>query len=403
MLKKIYKLASSVKLAVWLLFLLALLGALGTSGVIPQGGAAAQYSERLGKVGDLIIALGLDNYYRSIPFRGLFLLLLVNLVLCGASRTKVGFLDYFANGKANFSLGVLEREDAVRALRATGFSVSVGSDSAVFRRRWGFLGFPLVHIAPVLIILGALIGSEAGYIGTKIITVGDIALTFLDWSVEEERELPFVVHVKDRVTTFYQGKLRLSGLKNDGSTGAEFTAEVGRITPIPDTPYSLLVEEYNPETNDMRYFIKDGASTKGPYSKGIEKDAPLLIRPLAYKGFEVRQVVALVDLYPSEGKEDVTSAEISVNAPLDYGPYRIFLTAWGEDEEGAPYVGFQVTRDPGERLVWIGSIFLLIGIFVLIFFKGGWARWADGELKVKGSRSLIENLRCSFSKEEKSL
>lgn len=403
MLKKIYKMASSVKFTVWLLVFLAILGALGTSGLIPQGGTAMQYSQRLGMVGDLIVALGLDNFYRSIPFRGLFFLLLVNLILCGFSRLIAGCRNFFALGGAAFTAVEIGREEAKNVLEKAGFSIGADEKAVAFRRRLGFLGFPIVHIAPVLIILGALIGSEAGYIGTKIVPVGEMAVTFLDWSVEEERALPFVLKVKDRVTTFYQGKMRIAALKSDGTMGDEFTAEVGRLAPIPGSDYSLLLDEYNPEINDMRYFIKDGELKNGPYSRGKEDGAPVIVRPVAYKGFEVRQVVALVDLYPSDGKGDVTSAEISVNSPLDYGPYRIFLTAWGEDDEGAPYVGFQVTRDPGEGLVWVGSILLLFGTYILIFFKGGWARWDGGTLRVKASREVINSLRASIDEEEKPL
>jgi cytochrome c biogenesis protein ResB len=75
-----------------------------------------------------------------------------------------------------------------------------------------------------------------------------------------------------------------------------------------------------------------------------------------------------------------------VNQPASVNGYRIYLTAWGDDDEGRAFAGFQATRDPGEWLLWIASLALTLGVIVMLFAEGAWVAERDGRLEGRCSR-----------------
>jgi cytochrome c biogenesis protein len=58
----------------------------------------------------------------------------------------------------------------------------------------------------------------------------------------------------------------------------------------------------------------------------------------------------------------VKTGAIEVNHPLVHRGVAIYQTAYNQDEFGFWYSGFQLSKDPGEPLVWTGSILLIIGL-----------------------------------------
>jgi cytochrome c biogenesis protein ResB len=66
---------------------------------------------------------------------------------------------------------------------------------------------------------------------------------------------------------------------------------------------------------------------------------------------------------------ELLTGEISINHPITRDGVRIYLTDYGKDQFGLPYVGFQFVKDPGETGVWIGSILFLIGATGAVFTR----------------------------------
>jgi cytochrome c biogenesis protein ResB len=79
---------ASIRLALILLFALALFGALGS--VIPQNLGPAEYVRRYPAASRFILALGLDQYYSGPLYRGLLGLLGANLLACAVGRSAEG-------------------------------------------------------------------------------------------------------------------------------------------------------------------------------------------------------------------------------------------------------------------------------------------------------------------------
>ncbi len=75
--------------------------------------------------------------------------------------------------------------------------------------------------------------------------------------------------------------------------------------------------------------------------------------------------------------------QIRVNQPLTIGGVSIYQTAFKYHGNNIWSVGFQLSSDPGEPLVWVGAILLVCGLllaFLLPFRAVGLIRQADGQL-----------------------
>jgi cytochrome c biogenesis protein len=396
-----FRRAGSLRLTLWLLALLALVAALGTMNLIPQGLPPEEYGRSYGLAGKVLLVLGLDRYYQSIPVQGLFLALTVNLLCCGLGRSLTGVRDAAGRGSPSVRLAFTDRERAARALADAGFRIHTGEKLRATRRPWAFLGFPLVHLPPLLILLGAWWGTAGGAVYTKIIPVGAIAETAYDWSVRDEVALPFAVRVTAVRKEYYPHELKVQFRVAGSEATTEIQVKEGETFDLPGTQYRGVAERFDPESKLLTYFVLDGDRRLGPFVKGSEEGAPVLIRPSAFLDSPEKQVRADVSLYGADGSL-LREAAISVNHPLDHEGFRVFLTAWGADGEGNPYAGFQFTRDPGQSLLWVGSVLLCAGLLLLLFGDGGWVREEGGELLVKASRRRHEALAEALGGEEDS-
>ena len=99
----------------------------------------------------------------------------------------------------------------------------------------------------------------------------------------------------------------------------------------------------------------------------------------------------------------VVSAEVEVNHPLHYQGLAIFLTDYGIDPYGLPYVGYQIVKDPGQWGVWAGSILFLGFVTGALFIRHRCVVMTaeDGILKVyvssRGDRDqVVEELLAAI-------
>jgi hypothetical protein len=87
---------------------------------------------------------------------------------------------------------------------------------------------------------------------------------------------------------------------------------------------------------------------------------------VAYRD-EERMVSVLVNALSGSGL--VVEKWLSPNGSLVVGGTEVFLTAWGRDEFGTQFAGFQVSRDPGAPLFWAGCIVLVCALPLHLVLK----------------------------------
>lgn len=376
---------ASVKLTLSLLALLAAAAAVGTLGVIPQGLPESVYGDRYGFIGSLITGLGLDRFHYSIPYRLLFILFLANLLACCATRSIVGLKAAFARGEPALRVPLKDPSAAREALAEAGFEVVTGEGPLIAKRRlWAFSAFALVHLSPVLVALGAFLGTEAGFIGTTNVHVGSIADTVRAWRDGEEVSLPFAVEVKGFKRYWFPLTARFAAKTADGSALEPLELTEGAEAAIPGTAYSILVERFDPDAAEIRYRVAGGGFS-GTFTRANMASAPVMLSPLAFRG-EVRRAEAEVAIYGKDSQLLVKSP-IAVNEPVRVLGHTVFLTAWGADSENKPFVGLQVAYDPAQWIMWVGAILFTLGVCVLLFVEGAWVREEGGELVGRASRN----------------
>ncbi len=372
----------STRLALLLLFLLAFTAVFATA--IPQGLEPAEYRTRYPAFGTVLLALGLDHFYTGPLYRGLLTVFTANLLACGVGRSADGFRAWRGRGRASLQLPGADPGGWSRRLAARGFRIASGRPFLALLRPWAFLGFPLVHLALPLILAGGLWGSLAGFVGTRTAHVGDVVDRFVDWSTKADRPLGFQVSVDDFQLLYYPIRLKLR-VAVPGGAPVELDAREGGEVSVPDSPYRVAVGRFDPRTEDLVFWVSGPAGRLGPFSRDNRAGSPVDVRPAAFRDPEIRRAEVRVSVLDGAGAP-VRRAVVAVNEPLVHGGVRVFLTAWGRDAYGFPWVGFQVVREPGQWLVWLGACALSAGLFVLLFGHGAWVREANGGLEARGSR-----------------
>lgn len=384
--KSFFDRLASVRLTLLLLALLAGGAAVGTTGLIPQGFQPETYVERYGPAGRAITLLGLDRFHYSIPYRLLFLALLANLTACGYARSISGLRSCLGKGEGSVRVPLADREKARERLAASGFNVSADGPILAKRRLWAFAGFSLVHLSPLLVAVGGLIGSEAGFVGTANVYVGSMADSVRDWKSDGDVVLPIAVEVRSVKREFHPLTLRMGArTRGDGVDRGVFVFAEGERWKVEPTAFEVVVDRFDPDANDISYRVFEPGESPASFTRKNIGSAPVILSPIEYRG-DVRRVETAVSIFRKD-KTSLGNFAIAVNEPAVAEGYRIYLTNWGADDQGKPYVGLQISKDPGELPMWVGAVLMTIGLCVLLYVEGAWVREEDGFLAGRSTRN----------------
>jgi len=410
---------SSLSLTITLLILLAIVSIVGT--IVPQN-ASPDHLARLYGPGlhAVFEKLGFFDIYHSLLFVSLLLLLSLNLLVCSARnlpRTiriitqskdildpeRLKTLPY--TGSARLALSPEEAGNRLRSVltRYCGHpSESVESGSFHFfcqRGKFSRLGVYLTHLSVILILLGGLIGSLLGFRGVINLIEGErTGQVFLLNNGMSSRNLGFEIRCDDFEVTYYpsgmpqdykstltvieDGKdlfsrtievnhpLRYKGLsfyqssygttsttgdivitaqkKNSGSPAQTFTVAPGGSFSLPEPNLVVRVGRF---FND---FVIDDQGQ--PVNKSDQPNNPAAELLIARNG------------------ETLYRTWIFQNFP-DFHGLRGDYTFTLQGFTGKEYTGLQVASDPGEKIVWLGCILMIVGILGT-FFSSHQQIWA---------------------------
>lgn len=170
--KKIYKIISGLPFGIVLLVLIAIYSVFGT--LFPQGMHGDFYISRYPGYGGIIILFGFHNAFKSIIFRLLMLLFMINLTTCTynflpskikrvSSETKISL----ENNDSNLWMEDFKLEEVKGFLKKRGFKEIDQGDGIVFEKfKWGHLGSTVTHIGILVILIGYMLGNltaQEGY------------------------------------------------------------------------------------------------------------------------------------------------------------------------------------------------------------------------------------------------
>ena len=354
-----FKLFTSVKLTLALLLLLAVISIGGT--IVPV--EAQRY----------------ELYYQNFAFRILLGLLALNLICC-TLKSFPQKRDYrrqlqqsLAAKQQGEELQVESLSVAEARLAASGYRVSVESELLLAERgSFGRWGSTLVHLAILLIMFGAILG-ETGFVGTINTYLQQPNHLYYDWDVQQDRELGFQFRADSFRLRYYPIQLRfdLIDAVTDNSHGQLLLKDNERFE-VPGSVLSGQLRGFDPEARVLTVDVLEQGKIIGQYLVGEKfeqfgsaQHPGFRLNNIAFRDPVLKQMEAEVSVL--EDGRVVKQGTIRVNEPLTFRGISFYQTAYGQDEAGRRSVGFQLSKDPGEGLVWAATLLLMLG-FALAFF-----------------------------------
>lgn len=324
-------------------------------------------------------------YYQSTWFRLLLGLLALNLAVCTVKtllrnlRDRSRLLAQLDSEQplASPLRAVLEAQtDADRleaALRRQGFRVDRAGERILGRRGWaGRWGSTLVHLSVLLLMAGALAG-ELGFVGTLNIHIGKTSDVYFDWDSKADLPLGFTFRLDHFEPRFYPIELRFEAV--DPATGQvlqKYQVKEGEVVELPRAGLSARVVAFIPfEKRLVLELLGNGVSLgeyqglPAPMQLSNPIDPGFELRPTEFRDPILKQMHSEVSIL--EGGQVVKQGVIEVNTPLVHRGVRIYQTAFDQDQYGFWYAGFQFSRDPGEMVVWICCVLLVLGLGAAFF------------------------------------
>ena len=235
------------------------------------------------------------------------------------------------------------------------------------------LGFPFIHAAIILILLGGLIGSLYGFKGKVRIEEGRKASRFALIPTGAAERLPFEIAVDRFVLNRYpsgEPKEYRSDVRIlvDGKEVLKDSIRVNH--PLTFRGISLYQSDYHlTGVKEVKFSVVNQSGEASEIS--VQPDASVQLQGTKYK-------LKLVSLQPGSTRTD---AGVAINVQGPDGQVRAFKLFKNDaspvkiDDLKVRFVdytplyvtGLQIGYDPGSSVVWIGCILLLLGFLLTLF------------------------------------
>ncbi len=414
---QITALFTSVKTTITILFLLAGASIIGT--VIPQDVAVEQVRQSGPSLySRLAVILDLHSVYRSWWFILLLVLLSVNLLGCLLRRMAQIPAEWKDEPeKSSFKFALSDRRPtselrelvtaAVKPILGAPTRQVQGTDGPTLvwtKQRVHLLGFPFIHLAIIVILVGGLTGLLYGVKGNIQIREGETGTEYTVSPSSQVKSLPFSIAV-DKFTLErypsgqpkeYRSDVRL--LKN----GREVVKDAIRVNaPLTFEGISLYQSDYRLlGVKEVTFRVVE------PGGKAVELDARPDTETTLPDG---RSKISLVSLDPGSTSRGPW-VEIAVESS---GGNANTIRIFRDDSEpakvgdlGIQFLGYrplyatglQIGYDPGTWLVWTGCGFLIFGFFLTLFTNHRRLRIAI-QSKGRGTEIVISG-RCRRMRRE---
>ena len=382
----------SLKLTVVTLLLLAATSILGT--VIPQKLPLAEYQQHYGEKVQILQALQLDDMYHSVWFTALLGLFVLNLAACSlrrlpavwrsVSRPPLVADEALLRSLTNKTLlqapcSAAEAASRLPSLIQSCFArprqaIETEDGVCLFaeRRRYARFGAYVTHLAILLIILGAQIGSWYGFDSFVAVVEGDTVTRLPASDGQPAIELGFGLRCDDFSVSYYEGSARpkeyrslLTVLENGQEVPGYVQVPVVVNRPLQYLGLTFYQSSYGMAEMPLfrlRVKLADGNETQVEGRPGQLLSLPDggALQVIDYTpAFRDLGGAALVEVRTADGRS-LPQIAASREVPVDMhhaSPYRLRLL--GLDERY--YTGLQVKKDPGVPVVWLGCLLLVLG------------------------------------------
>lgn len=400
--ENIWNFFTSLKLVICLLLILAVLSIAGT--VIEQNKPLREYYRYFQpETVELFQKLGLLDMYHSWWFISCLALLALSITACtmdrysgimaGIKRENLVLDEALEKSlhpleKIKYVLPLENVEQKILELACKSFSgsplVTEGGDTRHYffeKGKYSRLAFFFTHLSILMIFIGAIIGSLAGYKGYVNIFEGE-TVSSLGTRAGDVKNLSFTVKCNTFHVEFYPNGMP-KDYRSDLSIikgGKEVARKTIRVNdPVTFEGVTFYQSSYGALPNTARIEIrnKDGAlkgEVLAPFGKKVDVPGGTdKIEAVDYQehfhledGSEGGTALG-VNLYRE--KEATVGLWLPENRP-EYDKMRrgdYYFTV--KEVTLKKYTRLQVNKDPGEWVVWLASVTLIAGIMIALFMS----------------------------------
>ncbi|HET98384.1 MAG TPA: cytochrome c biogenesis protein ResB [Desulfurivibrio alkaliphilus] len=399
---QVWRLFASVKLALWLITLLAASSILGT--IIPQHKAPEYYIQeygselaRLFQVMDIV-----PNMYGSWWFVALLVLFSINLIVCSLDRLpntwRMVVLDNLETTPERLQKMPLKAEMQIneepaaagervrRLLAAAGWKTAARDKEGgvlLFSQKgaWSRLGAYIIHISILIIFIGALTGSVFGYKASIMFPEGETVEHLFDRKTGQPIPLGFRLHCENFTIGYYPNNMVRDYRSDVIIIDPEMFAEPLRTSirvnhPLKHRGLTFYQSSYQP----LNEFLIKVQNTK----TGLERTA--MVSPRHQVTWEEEGVVFGVTDTMADRMGRVHEFRIWFDSPgADPSTFGMKdkqnVTVQRPEADYSFYVqqryatGLQVAKDPGVWIVYLGCGLMILGLYVafMITHRRVWA------------------------------
>jgi hypothetical protein len=232
-----------------------------------------------------------------------------------------------------------------------------------------------MHASLIVLLAGGTAKSLAGFVGTQYLFEGVETPTVYSPKAGEDVPLGFSLLVRERVMDYYPFTLRV-GIRHaeTGEKLALLQLSETRETSLPGGDLVLSLAGYDIEGKKVLLRAEAGGETgtlamdlfEGGNASAAFGEYRLALVAWRRDLKNVRGRVAVLE----EGRE-VKEEWLAVNGRIAHRGWSIFVTSWGEDRYRNPYIGAQITRDPGAPVFWTGATLLAICLPLFLWVRHG--------------------------------
>ncbi len=421
----IWKFLSSLKLTIFLLICLASVSIIGT--LIPQGAPPpVEYLQTLSRAKFIVYdRLGFFDMYHSWWFISLLGILCLNLIACSLRRlphdwksitspprvldeTLEKSLPLTARWKAGTDAAGTERK--ITALLEQEFArpeVSrIGHEVHLFARKGaiGRIGVYVLHSSIIIILVGAIIGSLAGYKAFVEIPEGGSATTVVAGPEGMKRkavDLGFTVRCDSFSVSYYdtgaprEYKSILSIVDGGRTVVDKRPVLVNR--PLSYKGVTFYQQSYGQAAPPTFHLGVRERKTGKSYTFAVSQGGRVTLP----NGDTLHPVESVPEIRPYISQVSGPAVRVVI-IPKAGEPLSLLLLQRYPDfdaQRGGDLVftidsidqkwktGLQVVKDPGVWIVWLGCSLMVAGIFVAFFLSHRriWVRIADGRVTMAGN------------------
>ncbi len=384
---------ASVKLALFVLFILAIASIIGT--VIPQNSPVDVYVKQYGEnMARLFQILDIPDMYNSWWFTTMLFLLALNLTVCTIERlpsvwrmvvldnlkTDLGRLSKMQPNKQLIT-SKLPEEAAVQVragLHDKGWkSTEAARDGGILlfaqKAPWTRLGVYIVHTSILVIFAGAMIGSYFGYKGSVMIPETRSTDTIYEFGTRNPIKLGFEVFC-NRFTLSHYPNGAPKEFRSDLVIVDDGGKEVARKSIIVNDPLSykghtfyqssyqsyekFLITLVNNETKNKELFLIEPG-------KQVQWDAEKVAFGIINRGMTDTPGKFTYKIWFSGGDTSEPFWIIEGDTTVINESGKAYTFSMKEFYA----TGLQVTKDPGVWCVYIGCGLMLFGLMIAFFFS----------------------------------